>query len=102
MQLNVRLLSLLSIVTLILISLTGCGEKRVHVATVSGTPGDELAMDSATNEPEAPIASGLDQASIDESNLSSDILDAKEESVEPTTAVLANEPINMVHEPLPW
>ena len=97
MYTNLRLLSLLSIFSLTLISLTGCGEKRIHVATVSGAPGDELALEPITDNSEAQATSGLNNASVNESDLSSKIPDGETASEEPAASAMDNEPINMVH-----
>ncbi len=96
---NLRYLTLLSIFSLTLLSLTGCGEKRIHVATISGAPGDELILDPLTGHLEAQSTSGLNDASIDESALLSQTMDGKENFAEPTTSALSLDPINMTHEP---
>jgi peptidoglycan-associated lipoprotein len=79
----IHILSLISIISLTLGSLTGCGEKRVHVATVSGAPGQEVALEPIDENLQAQ-GSGLGNESVDESALSSQIPD--------------DEPINMAHE----
>lgn len=81
---NLRHLTLLGIFSLTLLSLTGCGEKRVHVATFSGAPGDELILDPMTGNVEPQSTSGLNDASIDESALLAQTTDGKENSDEPT------------------
>ncbi len=96
---NLRYLTFLSIFSLTLLSLTGCGEKRVHVATVSGAPGDELILDPMTGNVETQSTSGLNDASIDESALLAQTTDGKENSAEPTNSTMSVEPINMTHEP---
>jgi peptidoglycan-associated lipoprotein len=93
---KLRLLSLLSIFSLTLISLTGCGEKRIHVATVSGAPGDELALEPSSEITEAKTT-GLGNASVNESDLSSQIPDGETASEEQAASAMNNEPINMVH-----
>ena len=99
MHQNIRLLSLLSIFSLTLISLTGCGEKRVHVATISGAPGDEIAALQPINEPTSSETSGLSEASVDESALSGQNSATEEILTGPETSDMTNEPINMTHEP---
>ena len=79
----IHILSLMSIISLTLGSLTGCGERRLHVATVSGAPGQEVALEPIDENLQAQ-GSGLGNESIDESALSSQIPD--------------DEPINMAHE----
>jgi peptidoglycan-associated lipoprotein len=68
----IHILSLISIISLTLGSLTGCGEKRVHVATVSGVPGQEVALEPIDENLQAQ-GSGLGNESVDESALSSQI-----------------------------
>ena len=72
----IHILSLMSIITLTLGSLTGCGEKRVHVSTVSGAPGQEVALEPIDENLQAQ-ASGLGNESVDESALSSQIPDGE-------------------------
>jgi len=79
----IHILSLMSIISLTLGSLTGCGERRLHVATVSGYPGQEVALEPIDENLQAQ-GSGLGNESVDESALSSQIPD--------------DEPINMAHE----
>jgi len=86
----IQILSLMSIISLTLGSLTGCGEKRIHVATVSGAPGEEVALE-ATDENLQAQASGLDNESVDESALSSQIPDGEAVSTEPVETAMTNE-----------
>ena len=79
----IQILSLMGIISLTLGSLTGCGERRLHVATVSGFPGQEVALEPIDENLQAQ-GSGLGNESVDESALSSQIPD--------------DEPINMAHE----
>ena len=98
---NLRQITLLSIFSFTLLSLTACGEKRIHVATVSGAPGDELILDPMTGNVEAQPTSGQKDTSIDESALLSQTTDGQEHSAEPTTSAMDNmdnEPISMAHE----
>ncbi len=37
----IHMISLLGILSLSLLSISGCGEKRIHVSTASGSPGEE-------------------------------------------------------------
>ena len=79
----IQILSLMGIISLTLGSLTGCGERRLHVATVSEFPGQEVALEPIDENLQAQ-GSGLGNESVDESALSSQIPD--------------DEPINMAHE----
>ena len=78
----IHILSLMSIISLTLGSLTGCGERRLHVATVSGSPGQEVALEPIDENLQAQ-GSGLGNESIDESALSSQIPDGEPVSAEP-------------------
>ena len=95
----IRIFSLISIVSLILGSLTGCGEKRIHVSTVSGTPGEESAVLSSVDESAMTGERGLSEASIDESALSAQDSAADELFMEAETSVITNEPVHMAHAP---
>ncbi len=89
-----------SILLLVLVSLTGCGEKRVHVATVSGAPGEELALEATEANADSQIPSGLNNASLDESALLSETNEEKGSASEPLSTSFDNEPINLAHEPI--
>ncbi|MEX0829166.1 MAG: OmpA family protein [Nitrospirales bacterium] len=93
-----RAISLLSAFGLTLISFAGCGEKRVHVSTLSGAPGDELALEPIDESVQAPTA-GLANSLVDESNLLSKIPDGEATSGEQPVSVMNNEPIHFAHEP---
>ena len=95
----IRIFSLLSIVSLTLGSLTGCGEKRIHVATVSGTPGEAAAVSSVIDESAKTEVFGLSEASIDESALSAQDSVADELLVGAEAPAISNEPVNMAHAP---
>ncbi len=96
---NLRLLTLLGILSLTFITLAGCGEKRVHVATLSGAPGENSALDPMPANLADQSTSGLDDAAIDESALSSQNSVGEATLVEPTSSVSGEEPIHMNHEP---
>jgi peptidoglycan-associated lipoprotein len=68
----IHIVSLMTIISLTLGSLTGCGERRLHVATVSEYPGQEVALEPIDENLQAQ-GSGLDDESVDESALSSQI-----------------------------
>ena len=93
----IHILSLMSIIGLTLGSLTGCGERRLHVATVSGTPGQEVALEPIDENLQAQ-GSGLGNESVDESTLSSQIPDGEAVSADPGGSAMTNEPVNMAHE----
>jgi len=95
----IRIFSLISLVSLTVGSLTGCGEKRVHVATVSGAPGEETVTVRPLDEAATTDPSGLSEASIDESALSGLNSAAEELLTEPEPSAMIIEPTNMAHEP---
>jgi peptidoglycan-associated lipoprotein len=95
----IHIFSLISIVSLTLGSLTGCGEKRVHVATVSGAPGEETVTLRPIDEAATTDPSGLSEASIDESALSGLDAAAEELLTEPEPSAMIIEPTNLAHEP---
>ncbi len=60
----IHVISLLGILSLSLVSMSGCGEKRIHVSTTSGSPGEETG-----SSPSGTDTAGLTGTSIDESPL---------------------------------
>ncbi len=89
---STHILSFISIMSLMLGSLTGCGGKRIHVATTSVTPGQEILMEPTDMNAEVP-RTGLNDTSLDESDLSA--LDSKIDFA----SVMPNEPVNMANAP---
>ena len=83
--------SLLGILSLSLAGLTGCGEKRLHVSTLSGTPGEKTSSSPSNTDP-----SGLPGTSVEESSLTGQ--GSPPEQVL-TDAVQPVEPLNFAHEP---
>ena len=98
MDTHFRTVSLISILSLTLFGLTGCGEKRVHVATVSGAPGEEIALEP-DKELDQGQSSGIATSIVDESNLSSQMPMGDTASSEEPVSTLDADPINMAHEP---
>ena len=97
MYTDLRLISLLGVLSLTLMSLAGCGEKRIHVSTASGAPGDEIALEPL-DETSGTQTAGLSKALVNESDLSSQLSDDGNVSGEPIELDMGNEPINMAHE----
>ncbi|HBP89754.1 MAG: OmpA family protein [Nitrospira sp.] len=60
----VHVISLLGILSLSLVSMSGCGEKRIHVSTASGAPGQEAGSSISDTD-----SKGLTNSSVDESSL---------------------------------
>ncbi len=84
----IQWVSLLGILSL---SLAGCGEKRLHVSTVSGTPGEKTSSPASNAD-----TAGLPGTSVDESSLTG--------QGSPPEQVLADavqpvEPLNFADEP---
>ncbi len=100
----IHFLSITSILCLFLGNLTGCGEKRVHVATLSGGSGPETSLESMDETPDVD-PSGLGTDSLDESALLSQ--DTNNDEPAPTDShasaatdpIVDNEPVNAAHEP---
>ena len=91
MRTFIQVVSLLSILSLSLMGLTGCGEKRLNVATLLGTPGDETSSSTSDTD-----TSGLPETSVEESSLTGQ--DSLPEEVR-ADAVQPVETINFVNEP---
>lgn len=58
----IHMISLLGILSLSLLSISGCGEKRIHVSTASGSPGEETGSSASGTD-----TAGLTGTSLDES-----------------------------------
>jgi peptidoglycan-associated lipoprotein len=86
--------SLLGILSLSLVGLTGCGEKRIHVATVSGTPGEEASASTSTTD-----ISGLPGTSVEETSLTGQASPPEEVQADAVQPVAPVEPLNFAHEP---
>lgn len=83
-----------------IIGLTGCGEKRIHVATVSGAPGEE--QDSSTSKGLDSLSSGhagLPGSNMEESSLSGENSSSEEVRADAVLPVAPVEPLNFAHEP---
>ena len=98
MHTDLRAISLLGILSLTLIGIAGCGEKRIHVSTASGAPGDEIALEPLDENSEGQTTSGLANALIDELNLAAQTPGDETVSGESTEHGMDHEPINMAHE----
>lgn len=98
MHTDLRAISLLGILSLALIGLAGCGEKRIHVSTASGAPGDEVALEPIDENSGIKTTPGLANALVDELNLLSRTPEDENASGESTKLGMGNESINMAHE----
>jgi peptidoglycan-associated lipoprotein len=84
----IQWVSLLGILSL---SLAGCGEKRLHVSTVSGTPGEKTSSPASNTD-----TAGLSGTSVDESSLTGQGSPPEQLLAD---AVQPVEPLNFAHEP---
>ena len=89
-----HVISLLGILSLSLVSMTGCGEKRIHVATASGTPGE--ATGSSTSGIDT---TGLPGASIDESSLTGQGPSTEKVSADTVQPIASADPQNFDYDP---
>ncbi len=69
MRPTIHVISLIGILGISLISLAGCAEKRIHVSTLSGAPGEETSSSGTTPDTTPSSASGIKGTSVDESSL---------------------------------
>jgi peptidoglycan-associated lipoprotein len=85
---------LLGILSFSFMGLIACGEKRIHVATVSGTPGEEL-----NSSPVKADTSGLSATTVDESSLTGATPSTEEVQADAVLPVAPVEPLHFAHEP---
>ena len=90
----IHLVSLFSILCLSLAGITGCGEKRIHVATVSGAPGEETG-----SSPSKTNTSGLPGTSVEESSLTGQAPPPEEIRADAVQPIAPVEPLDFAHEP---
>ncbi len=97
----IHMITLLGILSLTLGGLAGCGEKRVHVATLSGAPGEE--MDGETTEVSLESeTTGLEDASVNEASLDGQLPvneDSSLPSLTENTEETSTAPLDFAHEP---
>ena len=63
MRTVIHFVLLFGILSLSLVSLTGCGEKRLHVVTLSGTPGEEAPVEPINSGHESSMPAHTEVAS---------------------------------------
>lgn len=96
----IQLVSLVGILSLSLAGLTGCGEKRIHVATLSGAPGEEAGSSTSdTGSLETSGTSGLPGSSVDESSLMGQDTPQEEVRAEAVQPTIPAEPLAFANEP---
>lgn len=64
----VHTMTIIGIMSLAVVSMSGCAEKRVHVATLSGAPGEEMGLETG-DQVTGTDSQGLKGLALDESNL---------------------------------
>lgn len=87
-------LLLLGILSFSLLGLTACGEKRIHVATVSGAPGEESNSSLAKAD-----TAGIPGTAVDESSLTGTNPSTEEIRADAVLPVAPVEPLHFAHEP---
>ncbi len=92
-------LSLISLISLSLGSFTGCGEKQIQVATLSGAPSDEIAGLVSIQEEASSDISSSSEGLMDESALSAQASSIADMLKDLDIPVMPLEPINIAHEP---
>ncbi|WP_342348865.1 OmpA family protein [uncultured Nitrospira sp.] len=90
----IHVISLLGILSLSLVSMSGCGEKRIHVSTASGSPGEEAGA-SPSDADSARVAG----TSIDESSLSGQGTSTEEVRADAVQPLDPIDPLNFGYDP---
>lgn len=90
----IHVISLLGILSLSLVSMSGCGEKRIHVSTASGSPGEETGA-SALDTDSARVAGN----SIDESSLPGQGTSTEEARTDAVQPIAPMDPLNFGYDP---
>lgn len=90
----IHVISLLGILSLSLFSMSGCGEKRIHVSTASGSPGEETGA-SASDTDSARVAGN----SIDESSLPGQGTSTEEVRADAVQPIAPVDPLNFGYDP---
>ncbi len=90
----IHMISLLGILSLSLISISGCGEKRIHVSTASGSPGEETGESASGTDTAGLTGTSIDESPLPGQGASTDGIRA--EAVQPPAPV---EPSNFGYDP---
>jgi outer membrane protein OmpA-like peptidoglycan-associated protein len=90
----IHLASLLGILGVVLIGVTGCGEKRLNVATLSGSPGEEANLSASGTDDTDLSGTSIDESSLEGQNpsLGESLADAAQE-------IAPIEPLHFSHQP---
>lgn len=90
----IHVISLLGILSLSLVSMSGCGEKRIHVSTASGSPGEETGASASDTD-----SAGLAGTSIDESSLPGQGTSTGEVRADAVKPIAPVDPLNFGYDP---
>lgn len=90
----IHVISLLGILIFSLISMSGCGEKRIHVSTASGSPGEETQSSASVTD-----TAGLTGTSIDESSLPGQGTSTEEVRADAVQPIAPVDPLNLGYDP---
>lgn len=90
----IHVISLLGILSLSLVSMSGCGEKRIHVSTASGSPGEESGSSTSGTD-----TAGLTGTSIDESSLPGQGTSTEEVRADAVQPIAPVDPPNYGYDP---
>ena len=90
----IHVISLLGILSLSLVSMSGCGEKRIHVSTASGSPGEETGASASDTD-----SAGLAGTSIDESSLTGQGTSTEEVRADAVQPIAPVDPLNFGYDP---
>ncbi len=90
----IHVISLLGILSLSLVSLSGCGEKRIHVSTASGSPGEGTGASASDTD-----SAGLAGTSIDESSLPGQGTSTEEVRADAVQPIAPVDPLNFGYDP---
>ncbi len=98
---TIQHLSQLTLLSVVLLILSGCGEKRVHVATSSGAPGEEMTEETTIPTDFSFETSGLSDSTMDESSLAGQPIDGQNPSSTSEDSNTNIEPVHSSHSPMP-
>ncbi|GJL68099.1 MAG: hypothetical protein NPIRA06_07340 [Nitrospirales bacterium] len=90
----IHVISLLGILSLSLVSISGCGEKRIHVSTASGSPGEETGASASDTE-----TAGLAGTSVDESLLAGQGTSTEEIRADAVQPIAPADPLDFGYDP---
>ncbi|MBA3612072.1 MAG: OmpA family protein [Nitrospirales bacterium] len=90
----IHVISLLGILSLSLVSMSGCGEKRIHVSTASGSPGEETGASASDADSARVAGTSIDESSLPGQGTSTE--EVRADAVEPIAPV---DPLDFGYDP---